>query len=264
MYTVVVAIPPIPKDDEEAWSELDALLASNGPVPEVFDEFLRRITVRYPCLTQLDEAHANEGVWSDAPLRRNLGHRASAFRIAARHKEVARFLVEEALALGLCVLNRASYLIYRPDDGKLSSPLIFFNELSGVLRIELSEPTERVVESLENRKATPSAVIVSLRLEATVFENDDFRALTAGELERVVLVQSEVVLRSLRSDGRAIRHSAPNGVHFTVRDLLGAVEETERQTRGDSDWFEGVDVHHVFFEGITLEKDGVWHIHWGS
>lgn len=261
MYTVVVATPPIAADDEEAWSELETLIASDGPVPRVFLEFLERMTARFPCLTELEEGRLADGVWSDAPLRNSLGHRASVFRIASRQKEVVRCMVEEAQALGLCVLNQASYTIYRPVDGKLDSPLTFFNGLSGILRIELSEPTERVVEELENRRAPPSAVILSLRLEANVFENDDMRPLTEAELEQVVLTEGEVVLES---HGRAIRHAAPNGVHFTVRDLLAAVEETERKTRGDSEWFEGVDVHHVFFEGIDLRDDGAWHIHWGS
>ena len=47
-------------------------------------------------------------------------------------------------------------------------------------------------------------------------------------------------------------------------DLLRAIEETERQTRGQSKWFDGVDVHHCFFEGIALADDGTWSIHWGS
>jgi hypothetical protein len=261
MYTVVVAVPPIAADDDAAWSELDLLIASEGPVPQVFEDFLKRITVRYPCLTELRDDQLNQGVWSDAPLRKKLGHRASVFSISRRAKQVARFMIEEANALGLCVLNRAAHTIHRPDAELGDAGLAFFNELSGTLRIQLSEPTERVVEELENQKATPSAVIVSLHLDATIHENDDFRELTDEELERVALAQTEV---ALGSHGRAIRHAAPNGVHFTVRELLAAVEETERQTRGASDWFDGVDVHHVFFEGIQLGDDGVWAIRWGS
>ena len=34
--------------------------------------------------------------------------------------------------------------------------------------------------------------------------------------------------------------------------------------QGNSEWFGGVDVHHVFFEGIHLADDGVWDIYWGS
>jgi hypothetical protein len=262
-YTVVVVVPPVAADDDAAWLELDALIEAKGSVAPALEELVERVTAKYPCLSQLDDAHARDGVWSDAPLRKQLGLRAGVFRIASRTKEVAAFLASEATALGLVAMNTAAHTIHRPDrdDRADDSALAFFKKLSGVLRIQLSEPTERITEALENQKATPTAVIVSLRLEATVYENDDFRELTEEELSRVVFEEPAIVLRGF---GRAISHSAPNGVHFTVRDMLAAVEETERQTRGESEWFEGVDVHHVFFEGIHLGEDGVWEIHWGS
>jgi hypothetical protein len=46
--------------------------------------------------------------------------------------------------------------------------------------------------------------------------------------------------------------------------MLNAVAETERQTRDKSEWFDGVDVHHIYFEGIHQGSDGVWEIYWGS
>ncbi len=49
-----------------------------------------------------------------------------------------------------------------------------------------------------------------------------------------------------------------------MRDLCAAVEETARRSRGSTEWFGGVDVHHGFFEGIHLGEDGVWAIRWGS
>jgi hypothetical protein len=57
-------------------------------------------------------------------------------------------------------------------------------------------------------------------------------------------------------------HVADGGA-FTVRDLAGAIATTERASRGSSEWFGGIDVHHVFFEGIE-DDDGAWRICWGS
>jgi hypothetical protein len=141
--------------------------------------------------------------------------------------------------------------------------LKFFNALSGTLEIELDTPTERIGE-LENVRATPEARIVRLALEAEVFlrETGEFRPLTPEELDSVAFRGAAIRLRS--DDGEVITHDAPDGQFFTVRQLLKAVEETERQTRGRSEWFGGIDVHHVFFEGIHRAKDGVWDIHWGS
>jgi hypothetical protein len=138
----------------------------------------------------------------------------------------------------------------------------FFNRLSARLEIELTEPPERIAPNLANERASASARIHSLRLRARVFEAKELRPLTAEELARVALDAPVIRLRG--DSGDPVEHAAPNGAFFTVSDLLQAVEETERQTRSASEWFGGIDVHHVFFEGLMPEKDGSWSIAWGS
>jgi hypothetical protein len=137
-----------------------------------------------------------------------------------------------------------------------------FEGLGGRLRIELTESTERIAPNLLNEKAAPGAQIKSLRLESYVFEDNDLRPLTEEEYERVALREPEFQLRG--EAGELVTHHAPNGEFFTVRDVLRAVEETERKTRATSEWFGGVDVHHVYFEGVHRQDDGTWLIHWGS
>ena len=142
----------------------------------------------------------------------------------------------------------------------------FFNGLSGKLEIELSEPAEKIGR-LDNERAPADAVIRSLRLVPEIFENDGFRDLTDEELNRTVFEAPAIRLRGEADHPDAvIEHAAPDGRGFTVRQLLAAVEETERQTRGRSEWFDGVDVHHVFFEGLRPADadDGSWQILWGS
>lgn len=140
--------------------------------------------------------------------------------------------------------------------------LAFFNDLSGRLQIELTEATEPIAPGLANQKAKPGATIRSLHLEMQVFENDDFRVLTDDEWGRVVFRGARIRLRG--GTGKPIAHDAPNGRSFTVLDLARAVAETERRTRGDTEWFGGIDVHHVFFEGLQQQDDGSWAIAWGS
>lgn len=141
--------------------------------------------------------------------------------------------------------------------------LDFFNSLSGILEIELDVPAERVA-SLLNLRASPTSRILRLELKAQVFnrEAEDFRPLTPEEWDSVAFRRSSIQLKS--EDAEVVTHEAPNGEFFTVRDLIKAVEETERKTREQSEWLGGVDVHHVFFEGIHYTKDGVWEIYWGS
>ena len=144
--------------------------------------------------------------------------------------------------------------------------LEFFNSLSGKLKIELTVPPERV-GNLVNERATPEAGIVSLKLVVEIYnsDTDERRPLTPEELDSVAFRGASIRLRS--EEGEAVSHAAPNGQFFTVRQLLAAVEETERQTRDQSEWLGGVDVHHVYFEGIHPDEDGeegVWQICWGS
>ncbi len=154
----------------------------------------------------------------------------------------------------------------REETGRLSPQpeLEFFNSLSGKLVIELDEPAKPVA-NLSNLRASPEARVVSLALRAELFNPDteEFRPLTPDELDAVAFRGGSIRLRS--EDGEeVVSHDAVNGSYFTVRELLRAVEETERRTRGRSEWLGGVDVHHVFFEGIELGEGGVWEICWGS
>jgi hypothetical protein len=144
-----------------------------------------------------------------------------------------------------------------------SSELEFFNSLSGKLEIELTEPAEPFANLL-NLRASPSAQISNLKLYAKVFNRDteDFRNLTEEELNSVAFRAKHIKLRG--ESGEVISHDAPNGEFFSVRQLLQAVEETERRTRNRSEWYGGVDVHHCFFEGIHPGGGDTWDIFWGS
>lgn len=141
--------------------------------------------------------------------------------------------------------------------------LEFFNSLSGELDIELTAPAENI-GNLANQRAPAAARIKSLKLVAEVFEENSHaaRQLTAEELSSVAFQGTSIQLRGEAE--QATTHQAPNGKYFTVQDLLNAVEAAERQSRADTEWFGGVDVQHIFFEGIHPADDGVWDIYWGS
>jgi hypothetical protein len=142
-----------------------------------------------------------------------------------------------------------------------SEGLSFLEKVSARLEIELSEAPVPAAPNLMNQKAPRSAKLEKVALPSQIYENGTFRKMTAAEAEMVVFRGAELTLRGL---GKAVKHTAPNCKHFTVRDVLKAVEETERQTRAESEWDEGIDVHHVYFEGLTAGEGDVWHIGWGS
>lgn len=143
--------------------------------------------------------------------------------------------------------------------------LAFFNSLSGRLRVNISEPA-RAMEPLANLVAPSTAQLVSVSLSMDVFEEEkgDFRDLTEEEWSLVVLRAAQIRLRSRYGDGRVVEIPAKDGQTFTVADLRRAIEETEGASRGTSKWFDGIDVHHIFFEGIGQSEDGVWLVRWGS
>jgi hypothetical protein len=145
------------------------------------------------------------------------------------------------------------------DDDALE----FFNGLSGRLEIELTEPAQKAAPHLLNLVAPKSARIKSVAMELHVYEGEDHRELTDDEWARVVIHAPRIHMRSVDTEEIVIDHDASDGATFTVRNLADAIAKTERDSREHGEWLGGVDVHHIFFEGIELE-DGVWTICWGS
>ena len=148
-------------------------------------------------------------------------------------------------------------------DASVESNLEFFNSLSGKLEIELTEPAESY-RNMANLAAKPSAELVDVRFHPEVFEEseDKFRDLTEAELELVIFYKPRIRLYS--EGGGVVEHKAPNGKSFTVKEMFAAIVETERKTRGNSKWLGGIDVHHIYFEGIYQDENGAWEISWGS
>jgi hypothetical protein len=137
------------------------------------------------------------------------------------------------------------------DDERLG----FFNQLWGRLNLELSEPPQPISERLLNEAAPPSARIgrVSLELRVVVdIEDNAYRDLTEEEWRRMVLPVPVIRLRGLGEI--VVRHRAPDGASFTVRDVVVAIVETERQTRASTEWFGGIDVHHVYLSGTRRQR----------
>ena len=116
-YNVAITLPTMPANDAAAWKALDAVIDAEGPVPSVFDELLLKLTAKYPCICDLPDDQVDDGVWSDGPLRNNLGHQASVLgMVYSRVDEVLPFLIREANALGLVVFDWATHAIHRPTD----------------------------------------------------------------------------------------------------------------------------------------------------
>lgn len=147
-----------------------------------------------------------------------------------------------------------------PENG-----LAFLQSLSGRLTIELTEPPEPVSELLQNLAAKPTAGIARLAFELDVYDEelDDHRALTDDEWALVVIRAPTIRMQSSEG-GPVVEHRAGDGISFRVRDIARAIEATELEGRPHSKWLGGIDVHHVYFEGIEEQESGIWWIQWGS
>lgn len=138
----------------------------------------------------------------------------------------------------------------------------FFNSIGGTLEVKLTQEPEPM-KNLPGNKVAKKAEIISIKLKPEIYveETDSFRQLTDVELNTIAFNQPSIELVSQSNE--VVEHKASNKKYFTVKELLNAVELTEKQTRKNSDWFGGVDVHHIFFEGVYCEN-GKRLIYWGS
>lgn len=139
----------------------------------------------------------------------------------------------------------------------------FLNTVSAVLEIELNNHQELADNHLgkSTTDTQNSALNVTLSPEIYVEETDSFRPLSEAELSQIALNEATVELTSVGNE--RVIHKAPNGRFFTVKELVEAVELTEKMTRSNSRWFGDIDTHHIFFEGIYCEQ-GQRVIYWGS
>jgi hypothetical protein len=130
------------------------------------------------------------------------------------------------------------------------------------LQFQMSEAPVRITERLENLRAPASARITGVSLEFQVL-NEDLRPLTAEELSRVVFPTPVLRMRSGEVLDVVVEHRAPSPQGFSIADVAAAIARTEQEARPRSEWFGGVDIHHVFFEGLIWEEEA-WTINWGS
>lgn len=127
---------------------------------------------------------------------------------------------------------------------------------------------------LMNRFEGEDSQIVSISTTHPTFYNlheQEHYDLTRDELAECGFVGNELTLeqKSVTRDMRLasrIRHTYKNTKgFFTVSELLKVVQRFEMKARPQTQWFGGVDAHHVYFEGFSQnrEKDA-YSVMWGS
>jgi hypothetical protein len=147
------------------------------------------------------------------------------------------------------------------DDAVISVGAIDVNKLCGELHVETTQEPY-FVAGLLNRFEQPGTKVVECKMADPIrmFVDGDFKDLTPTEKTYVACNGTTPFGPSIAFYGHEATHEASNGKWLTVMEFLDAVGKHETATRGSSDWFGGVDTHHVCFEGVQglLVVDGYY------
>lgn len=91
--------------------------------------------------------------------------------------------------------------------------------------------------------------------------------LTKKELNTICYNEKKITLIEERSQfNKGFGKTFTNNKGFTVREMFNVIVEFEKETRPLSNWFGGVDAHHIYFEGFRKyqDKENTYTICWGS
>jgi hypothetical protein len=156
-----------------------------------------------------------------------------------------------------------------PSSGTLSP---FFQKMQFTLDIKVSD-TYSPANSY-NRMSAPDAQLQSVsylpvnppsRGDDEEDENGLLPEATEDELMSLAYARPSITFSSGHAQLKKT-YQAPSGggQYFTVQDLIKIICEFEAEDRLLYDWFGGIDVHHIFFEGAHQQPDGSWKLWWGS
>lgn len=115
-YTVTITRNDAPAEDEAAWVWLRACLKQEaGEQADDFLALVERFKAVYPCICDLPDDKADEGVWSDGPLSNNAGNNAATLgMVFSAVDTVLPFLVATSNEAGFTVFDYQTKTIYRP------------------------------------------------------------------------------------------------------------------------------------------------------
>jgi len=86
--------------------------------------------------------------------------------------------------------------------------------------------------------------------------------LKTDELNKIHYKEKEI---TLYNEETKVRMTFKNENGFTVKELFDHVVAFENKSRPLTDWFGGIDAHHIFFEGLEWSpKEKAFIVIWGS
>jgi hypothetical protein len=162
----------------------------------------------------------------------------------------------------------------RVDSTRSKGPTPALQKLVFNLQIETTN-TSPQHGALLNRFEEPDSAITSLHAGTLEYFDRARNAciqLTTDERHKPAYMGKKLVLESVWQDqkGRIVdttrrEYTNEDKDYFTVKEVVKRIVDFERIDRPKSQWFGGIDCHHIFFEGLRPNsKRDAFQIRWGS
>lgn len=117
-WVIEIVSVPVADDTDDAWDQLEELREVEDareygtPPSEPMHELYRRLSARYPCITENPDSP-----WSDGPLINNFGDKLTTIGIiSSRIEDTLPFVVETATEMGFTVFDAGDERIHRPKN----------------------------------------------------------------------------------------------------------------------------------------------------
>ena len=120
-YSLDFVVPKVPNRKGQAWDFLEDLEDryedDRGPTHPLLKQLHAALVARYPCLSSYADGtpEKEDCPWADGPLINNFASEMAMVAIKpSRAAELVPYAVEQALALGITVMDGQDETIYRP------------------------------------------------------------------------------------------------------------------------------------------------------
>ena len=94
-------------------------------------------------------------------------------------------------------------------------------------------------------------------------EDYDLIDLSEEEVNSLAYNNKSITLVNSATETELQFHS-DNEQYFTVQELVDKIMEFEKIDRPKTDWFGGIDAHHIFYEGLHKKDEHIYSVMWGS
>ena len=141
------------------------------------------------------------------------------------------------------------------------------NDASLILNCKLSEETVQIAPGsmLLNECALPDATLEACLVDSCGIWDDSTNEHTPmkdAELSEVVFAAATFSFNTISEE--VVTFETTSSAGFTLQDIFFCIAAAELTTRGQTEWFGGIDTSHCFLEGIQLLQGSVFGCFWGS